>query len=73
VEAEQMKVNASRNAGMILGVEHPTTKINGKEMVAPQTIEKLKVYQQQSNIPVTGTIDQKTREALLKARATTNH
>jgi hypothetical protein len=70
VEAEQMKVNASRNAGMILGVERPTTRVNGKEMVAPQTVEKLKLYQQKANIPVTGIIDQKTREALLKSRTT---
>ncbi len=72
VEAGQMKVHASRNAGLILGVEHPTTTVNGKETVSPQTVEKLKLYQQKSNIPVTGVIDQKTREALLKSRATVN-
>jgi Putative peptidoglycan binding domain len=68
LEAEQMKVHASRNAGKILGVQHPTTTVNGKEMVAPQTVEKLKLYQQQANIPATGIIDRKTREALLKSR-----
>jgi hypothetical protein len=68
LQAEEMKVHASRNAGLILGVEHPTTTVNGKEMVAPQTVEKLKLYQQKANIPVTGVIDQKTREALLKSR-----
>jgi hypothetical protein len=71
-EADQMKVHASRNAGLILGVEHPTTTVNGKETVSPQTVEKLKLYQQKSNIPVTGVIDPKTGEALLKSRTTVN-
>jgi hypothetical protein len=69
-EAERLMELASRNAGKLLGVDQPTMFVNGKRTIAPLMVERLKLYQRNANIPVTGVIDQQTREALLRGTTT---
>ena len=65
-EAEQLKLRVNANVGKLLGVERPTANVNGKQTVSPQLSEKIKLYQQNAHIPVTGQIDKQTRERLLR-------
>ena len=65
-EAERLQELAGKNVGKILGVDQPTTSVNGKSTITPALSNKLKLYQKQANIPVTGVIDQTTRRALAR-------
>lgn len=65
VEAENLRLHVNTNVGKLLGVEHPTANVNGKQSVSPQLSEKIKLYQQKTRLPVTGQIDKQTRDKLL--------
>jgi hypothetical protein len=65
-EAQRLNVLAAAAAGRVLGVQTPTTTVNGTQVIAPETVEKLKTYQRQANLPDTGVLDAATREAISK-------
>lgn len=69
-EADKLKVLASKSVGKLLGVDQPTTVVDGKTTIAPLMVDRLKQYQRRANIPETGVIDRKTREALSREKAT---
>jgi putative peptidoglycan binding protein len=70
LEADRVKTLASKNVGKLLGVDQPTTVVDGKHRISPMMVDQLRLYQQKANIPVTGVIDQRTRDALSREKAT---
>jgi hypothetical protein len=64
LEAEKLRLRVNVNVGKLLGVEHPTVAVGGKQAVSPQLSDKIKLYQQKAHLPVTGQIDKQTREKL---------
>jgi putative peptidoglycan binding protein len=68
LEAEKLKVRVNANVGKLLGVQQPTVNVNGKQTVSPQLSDKIKLYQQNAHLPVTGQIDNQTREQLLREK-----
>jgi len=68
LEAEQLKVRVNENVGKLLGVQHPTVSVNGKQTVSPQLSDRIKLYQENAHLPVTGQIDKPTRERLLREK-----
>ena len=68
-EARHLRVLAATAAGRILGVQNPTTSIDGQETISSEVADRLRTFQREAQLPQTGELDSATREAISKMPA----
>ena len=63
-ESVATNARAQLAAGQALGIQDPTASANGTLEHSPEAVAKLRSFQRESALPVTGVLDVKTSEAL---------